>query len=189
MVDPKYPSVQGTNYQGAFDATNYLINLGHQRISFIEGRPEIASAGRRLKGYKDALKHAGLKIDETLIVPGDFSTKTGYERAVQLLELPSPPTAIFASNDQSAIGVLQAAGDMGLRIPDDISVIGFDNITEANYLGLTTVDQFLSQMGFIATQMLFKLINGEVLEDQVHKMQTKLVERSSCLTLAETIKK
>ena len=157
MVNPNYPSVQGTNYQGAVEVMEYLLSLGHQQIGFIGGRPEIGSAGRRLKAYQDALLNAGIELDETLIVPGDFSTGTGHERALQLLSLDHPPTAIFAANDQSAIGVYQAAEEFGLHIPDDLSVVGFDNISEAKYMGLTTVDQFLADMGYVAIQMLIQI--------------------------------
>jgi len=187
IINPNYPSVQGTNYQGATDATNYLLKLGHRRIGFIGGRPEIGSAGRRFEGYRDALTNANVELDDTIIVPGDFSTETGYQRALQLLSLDSPPTAIFATNDQSAIGVFQAADEKRFRIPDDLSVVGFDNISEAEYLGLTTVDQFLSEMGYIATKMLIKLVRGENLDIQVYKMPTNLVIRKSCLELAVTV--
>jgi len=187
LIDPNYPSVQGMNYHGALEAVDYLLDLGHRRIGFIGGRPEIMSSGRRLKGYRDALTQAGIEIDESLMLPGDFSTQTGYERALQLLSLSSPPTAIFASNDQSAIGVLQAAGEIGLHIPDNLSLIGFDNISEAEYLGLTTVDQHLAEMGYVATQMLIKLVNGEELDSKVHKMPTKLIERKSCKELKVSI--
>ena len=185
VVNPRYPSVQGTNYHGAVDVIKYLVKLGHQRIGFICGRPEIGSAQRRLKGYKDALKEAGIEIDESLIAPGDFTTKSGYTSAMELLKSKSPPTAIFAANDQSALGVFQAAEEMGLRIPEDLSVVGFDNISEAKYVGLTTVDQFLSEMGYIATQMLIKMVNREPLDVQVHKMPTRLVERTSCQALVK----
>jgi LacI family transcriptional regulator len=187
ISDPAYPSVQGMNYQGALDVMEYLLEMGHKRIGYIGGHPEIASAGRRLQGYENALKQAGMEIDESLLLPGDFSTPTGYKQAIKFLSLESPPTAIFASNDQSAIGVYQAAKELGIDIPDDLSVVGFDNISEAAYLGLTTVDQCLSEMGYIATQMLFKLVNGETLENQVYKMQTKLVIRSSCQDLVVTV--
>jgi len=185
LIDPNYPSVQGTNYQGALDAMNYLIGLGHRRIAFIGGRPEIMSSGRRLKGYRDALEKAGIEIDEALCVPGDFSTRTGYKRALELLSLAAPPTAIFASNDQSAIGVLQATEELKLRVPEDVSLVGFDNISEAGYFGLTTIDQHLAEMGYIATQMLIKLVNGDQLDSKVHKMPTKLIKRKSCIALQQ----
>jgi LacI family transcriptional regulator len=184
VINPNYPSVQGTNYQGAMDVMEYLLELGHRRIGFICGRPEIGSAQRRLEGYKDALKRAGITVDDRLIVEGDFSTKTGQASALKLLGLNEPPTAIFAANDQSAIGVLQAAEEMGLRIPDDLSVAGFDNISEAEYLNLTTVDQFLPEMGYVATQMLIKMVNNEPLENDLHKISTRLVKRKSCRSLS-----
>jgi len=187
VINPNYPSVQGTNYQGALDATNYLLSLGHRRIGFICGRPDIGIAIHRLNGYQDALKNAGIVPDNAMIVPGDFSTPTGQKGALQLLSMIDPPTAIFAANDQSAIGVFQAAEKLGLRIPDDLSVVGFDNISEAKYLGLTTIDQFLADMGYVAIQMLIRLINKEHLVEQIHKMQTKLVERNSCRILTEAI--
>lgn len=183
VINPNYPSVQGTNYQGSLELMGYLLGLGHQRIGFIAGRPEIGSSGRRFKGYQDALEEAGIEINNDLVAPGDFSTNTGRISALKLLNLDDPPTAIFAANDQSAIGVFQAADELGLTIPGDISIVGFDNISEAEYLGLTTVDQSLSEMGYIATQMLIKLVNEEPLETQVHKMPTKLVIRDSCRSL------
>jgi LacI family transcriptional regulator len=183
VLNANYPSVQATNYRGALDATEYLIRLGHRRIAFINGRPEIQCSSRRLKGYQDALSNAGIELDDALSVPGDFSTAMGRERALQLLSLDNPPTAIFAANDQSALGVFQAAEELGVRIPDDLSVVGFDNITEARYLGLTTVDQFLDEMGYVAVQMLIKLISNGPLEEQVHKIPTRLVERTSCQAL------
>jgi LacI family transcriptional regulator len=187
VINPNFASVQGTNYEGAFEATNYLVSLGHRRIGFICGRSEIGSALQRLSGYKDALKNAGIYPEDALIAPGDFSTPTGQKCALQLLSLDDPPTAIFAANDQSAIGVYQAAEKLGLGIPEDLSVVGFDNISEAKYLGLTTIDQFLADMGYVAIQMLIKLINHEPINEKIHRIQTKLVVRSSCRVLTETI--
>lgn len=180
MRDPNYAAVHATNYQGALDAMNYLLSLGHQRIGFITGRAELESSARRLKGYRDALKKAGIAVDEQLITVGDYTAETAAQCARGLLSLKHPPTAIFASNDQAAMGVYQVAQEMGLRIPEDLSVVGFDNIVESKYMGLTTVDQFISEMGFVATQMLIKLINGEPLESQTYQMRTELVVRSSC---------
>jgi len=186
VINPNYPSVQGMNYQASLEVMEYLIGLGHRRIGFIQGRSDVGSACRRLKGYQDALVSAGFEVDEELIVPGDFTQKTSYKNARQLLTIGNPPTAIFAANDQSAIGAIQAAEELGLHIPEDLSVVGFDNISEAKYLGLTTVDQFLTEMGYVAVQMLIKLINGEALELEVHKIQTKLVKRTSCQKLIQT---
>src|SRR5688572_18913420 len=180
MSNPSYASVHATNRQGAMDAMNYLLDLGHTRIGFISGRAELESSTRRLKGYRDALAKAGLPIDKQLIAAGDYTTETGMTSARELLALDNPPTAIFPSNDQMAMGVYQVAQEMEMRIPEDLSIVGFDNIMEPKYMGLTTVDQFISEMGFVATQMLIKLINGKPLETQTYKMQTRLVIRSSC---------
>jgi LacI family transcriptional regulator len=185
MSEPNYASVHATNYQGAMDVMNYLLGLRHRRIGFISGRAELESSNRRLKGYRDALQKAGISLDEQLVASGDYTTETGVICAHELLSFEDPPTAIFASNDQSAMGVFQVAQEMGLRIPEDLSVIGFDNIMESKYMGLTTVDQFISEMGFVATQMLIKLINGEALDSQTYQMQTQLVIRSSCQTPVE----
>jgi LacI family transcriptional regulator len=189
MSDPNYASVHATNYQGAMDATNYLLGLGHERIGFISGRAELESSNRRLMGYRDAMKNAGLPIDERMIASGDYTTETGIKCAQELFSLGNPPTAIFASNDQMAMGVFEVAQQGGMRIPQDLSVIGFDNIMESKYMGLTTVDQFISEMGFVATQMLIKLINGEPLASQTYRMQTQLVVRTSCQPLVAQTKR
>jgi LacI family transcriptional regulator len=178
--NPNYPYVQATNYQGAIDAMEYLIGLGHRRIAFITGRPEIESGQRRLAGYYDALSQAGIESDDNLIALGDFTTEAGYRCTLKLLQHENPPTAIFAGNDQTAIGVFRAADELGVQIPADCSIIGFDNISEAKYLGLTTIDQSLEDMGYMAIQMLVKLVNDEPLEEHIYKMPTKLIERSSC---------
>jgi LacI family transcriptional regulator len=183
MSDPHYPSVHATNYQGAVDAMQYLLSLGHLRIAHISGRSELESSNRRLSGYLNSLEKAGIGVDPALIAPGDYTTETGARAARALLSLDCPPTAIFASNDQTAIGVYQVAEEMGLRIPQDLSVVGFDNITESKYMGLTSIDQFISEMGFVATQMLIKLIHEEPLEAQTYRMQTRLVTRNSCQAL------
>jgi LacI family transcriptional regulator len=158
----------------------YLLSLGHTRIGFIGGRPELVSAGRREKGYRDALQNAGLPVDESLIVSGDYTAEKGEACALKLLALPQQPSAIFASNDQSAIGVYQAAKKLGLAIPEQLSVVGFDNISDSAYLNLTTVDQFIFDMGYQAVKTLLRLINGQPLESQIIKMETRLVVRDSC---------
>jgi LacI family transcriptional regulator len=185
-VTPDCPVVIATNRSGALSAMEYLIGLGHRRIGFISGRPELQSAVRRLLGYKDSLYQAGIPLDPDLIQTGDYSRQTGFACAQRLLNLSDPPTAIFAANDQSAFGAIQAAQQAGLRVPDDLSVVGFDNIPEASYTnpGLTTIDQFIDEMGCIATEMLINLIEGNSLESNVYKMPTQLIVRDSCCAIA-----
>ena len=182
---PECPAIISTNHKGAVQAMEYLTGLGHRRIGFIAGRLELVSAMRRLEGYKDVLEAAGIPLDEDLIQMGDYTTETAVSCAHQLLSLGNPPTAIFASNDMSAMGVYQAADALGVNIPGDLSVVGFDNIREALFLNpqLTTIDQFVAEMGSIATQMVVRLVKGETLESNLHKIQTQLVTRDSCRSL------
>lgn len=186
-IDPNnesadYPAVTANNYQGALKAMNYLLELGHRRIGHIGGRVELQSSVRRRRAYEDSLIHAGIPLDPALIVEGDYTTPTGYEAAQRLLSLPHPPTAIFAANDQSAMGAMSAVHHAGLRVPQDISVIGFDNIPEAGITSptLTTVDQSVFEMGYAATEILFNLIEGKPLEINPFKVQTRLIVRQSC---------
>ena len=163
----------------------YLTGLGHRRIGFIAGREELVSSQRRLQGYRDGLAVAGIALDEALIQVGDYSYQPAIGCTNELLSLANPPTAIFAANDRSAMGVYQAAAQRGLRIPDDLSVVGFDNSLEASLANpmLTSVDQFVAEMGYRAIEMVMKLINGETLENDLQKIQTKLVVRDSCKPL------
>jgi LacI family transcriptional regulator len=186
-VDPHpestgFPSVIATNRAGALAAMEYLISLGHRRIGFIGGRTDLQSALRRFQGYKDSLRQANLPIDPELIQSGDFTRQAGYTGAQKLLSLSNPPTAIFATNDQSAIGVIEAAQEAGVRVPEDLSVVGFDNIPEAAYIngGLTTVDQFIDKMGYIAVQMLVNLLADKPIENYLHHVDTKLIIRNTC---------
>lgn len=187
VIDPNNnctdcPAVIGLNQAGAVTAMEYLIGLGHRRIGFISGRPDLQSANQRFLGYKSAMDQAAIPLDPDLIVDGDFTAATGRAAARELLSLPKPPSAIFAANDQSAIGAIRAAREAGLRVPEDLSVIGFDNIPEAAYChpALTTVDQFIVKMGHLATETLIRLIYEEDIESGPYVIPTELVIRDSC---------
>jgi LacI family transcriptional regulator len=163
----------------------YLLSLGHRRIGFIGGRPDLQSAVRRLQGYKDSLRQANIPFDPSLIQIGDFTQETGYCCAQKLLALPARPTAIFAANDKSAIGAIEAIAEVGLKVPEDISIVGFDNIEEASFVngGLTTVDQFIEDMGRVAVEMLVNLIQNKPIESYVYRMPTQLIVRNTCQAL------
>ncbi len=183
---PDYAAVIATNRNGALDVMDYLIQLGHRRIGFVGGRSELQSSIRREQGYRESLQQANIPIDNQIICSGDFSMESGYDCAKTLLTQANPPTAIFAANDREAFGVIKAAHELGLAIPDDLSVVGFDNVPEAAYylpLGLTTVDQGVRQMGVTATEMLIALIEGKELDEHVKKISTQLIVRGSCRTL------
>ncbi len=175
-------TVDATNWQGAYDATSYLIELGHRRIGFITGLPQLNSARERLDGYRAALRHHGIETDDDLIIEGDYMTKGGYAGAKRLLSLPTPPTAIFASNDLSAFGVLDAIYAAGLRIPEDISVVGFDDIPLASlaHPKLTTVRQPLVQIGRVAVRLLLERLANPDIEARRVTLATELVVRDSC---------
>jgi len=180
--DSDYPAVISTNRIGALEVMDYLIGLGHRRIGFIGGRPDLQSAIQRLEGYEEGLQKAGIPIVPQLIRPGDYTRQTGYLRARELLGLPDPPTAIFAANDRSAIGVIEAAHELGWRIPQDLSVVGFDNVPEAAHTTppLTTVEQPMKRIGYVAAEMLIHLIREETLDSRLCEVPTRMVIRESC---------
>jgi LacI family transcriptional regulator len=183
---PDLPSVISTNREGAFEAMQYLTSLGHRRIGHITGRIDLISAGLRLQGYKDGLAAAGIPYDESLVQVGDYLLETSLACAERLLSLDPRPTAVFASNDMSAMGMYEAVAKAGLRIPEDISIVGFDNLSEAAYLQppLTTVDQFVADMADLATQKLIRLLDGQGDDEKLSIIPTRLVIRDSCIPLS-----
>lgn len=184
-LGPDTPSVGATNWLGARTAIEYLLSLGHRRIAIITGPSEHRCSRDRIAGYRVALDDAGLPIDPALIRPGAFKHGTGYEQTCALLDLPEPPTAIFAGCDTQAMGVYSALRAHGLDIPRDMSVVGFDDIPVASIVTptLTTVRQPLIEMGRVATTMLLHLIAGEPLDSTRVELTTNLIVRDSCAPL------
>ncbi len=185
QADPTESSsvVEANNWQGAYDATRYLCQLGHTQIAFITGALQVRSAVSRLRGYQAALSDCAIPFREELVGEGDFQQQTGYEIAKRLLQSVDPlPTAIFASNDLSAFGAMDAARECGLRIPDDISIIGFDDIPQASLVfpKLTTVRQPLVEMGQVAVKMLMERIEDQTRPPQQVALATQLIIRDSC---------
>jgi LacI family transcriptional regulator len=176
------PSVGVTNFQGAFDATSYLVGLGHRNIGFITGNMRMGSARERLEGHRAALAAAGISLDPELVQEGDYHQQLGYEGARTLLARSKPPTAIFASNDVSAFGAMEAIRDSGRRIAEDVSVLGFDDIPAAASVhpALTTVRQPLIEMGNRATRMLLDFIDDPTHATERIELGTSLIVRESC---------
>lgn len=175
------PTIDSDNVSGAITAVQHLLDLGHERVAFIGGRPDLESARLREEGYRTALSRAGITPDEELIRVGDYRRESAAAPARELLTLENPPTAVFAANDLSALGVMDAAKGLGLDVPRDLSIVGFDNIPESALANppLTTVSQPLQQMGARAIGMLVDLIEGRPLESTHVQMPTQLVVRSS----------
>lgn len=175
------PSVGATNWQGAYNATEYLVKLGHTRIGFITGSMDLGAAIDRLDGYKSALKVHHIREDAQLIYKGNFFQPDGYAGASALLDIADPPTAIFASNDVMAMGAMDAVRSRALRIPEDVSILGFDDIPQAASVrpALSTVRQPLEQMGRLATQMLIDKLKNPEKEIGRIELPTELVSRDS----------
>lgn len=151
------------NFGGAYKMTKHLIELGHSRIAFVRGLRNTTTSQDREVGFRQCLANHGLEIDESLLEQGNYTRREAYEATVRLLQLASPPTAIFCANDYMAFGALDAASDQGLRVPDDVSIVGFDNIALSSLkaINLTTVEQPITEMARKAMEMLLSLVKGE----------------------------
>jgi LacI family transcriptional regulator len=188
-VDPRrgsgaVPCVASDNLAGAISATEHLVQLGHRRIGFLGGRPDLESARQRERGYRLAMAAAGLPIDEAQIGVGLYRPERSIEPAAAMLSAGDRPTAVFAANDLSAIETIAVARSLGLRVPEDLSVVGFDNIPESALSDppLTTVDQSIQAMGREAVLMLIAAIAGS--DPPSRTLPTRLVERRSSAPVA-----
>jgi LacI family transcriptional regulator len=175
------PTVGATNWAGGLSATEHLVSLGHRRIGLIAGPRRLLCSRARLDGYRAGLESAGIGVADELIRLGDFYHESGFKGATALLDLPDPPTAIFASSDQMAFGVYEAVRQRGLRVPDDVSVVGFDDLPEARWASppLTTVRQPLAEMGVVAARTVLALVQGQDLDSRRVELATELVARVS----------
>jgi LacI family transcriptional regulator len=181
------PAVGASNWQGAYNATEYLVKLGHTRIGFITGSMDLGAASDRLAGYESALRINHISKDPQLIYIGTFFQPDGYAGACALMDIENPPSAIFASNDVMAMGAMDAVRSRGLRVPEDISILGFDDIPQAELVrpALTTVRQPLEQMGQVATQMLLDLLKNPEKEISRIELPTELIVRGSTSSLKD----
>lgn len=178
---PGMTSVGATNWHGGLAATRHLLELGHTRIGMIGGPPDMLCSRARIDGYRAGLETAGVEVDPELIRNGDFLVGSGRDQGHALLSLPDPPTAIFAGSDMQAFGVFEAARRRGLRVPEDLSVVGFDDLPLARsaWPPLTTVRQPLQEMAALAARMVLAIGRGEVPEPRRVELATDLVIRES----------
>jgi DNA-binding LacI/PurR family transcriptional regulator len=175
------PFVGATNWAGGRSATRHLAELGHRRIAMIGGPDRVLCCRARLDGYRSAMEAAGLPVDPDLIVRTDLTREDGHTAALDLLRRKQRPTAIFACNDLQALGVYQAARAMELRIPADLSVVGFDDLPVAAMVDppLTTVHQPLTEMAAAATELALALGRGEKAPQLGVELATTLTVRES----------
>lgn len=193
LADEKFPVtlIDGTakalvssviidNYEGARVAVRHLIKLGHKRIGLIAGL-DTPECRERLRGYRETLEAANIAFDPALVVRGDYLEESGASAMEQLLKLHEPPSAVFATSDLMAIGALSAIRNHDLQVPDDIALVGFDDIEPARWVtpSLTTVRQPLRQMGEIGAKKMLKILNGEEPEITRIVLSCKLIERES----------
>jgi LacI family transcriptional regulator len=178
---PDVPSIGATNFAGGYAATEHLADLGHRRIAAIGGPEQLQCTRARIAGYRAALTSAGLPSDRQLVRYGNFHHDGGLRATLGFLALPDPPTAIFAGSDQQATGAYEALRQAGRSVPEDVSVIGFDDLNFVEWTAppMTTIRQPLHEMGVAAARTLLRIINGERLESTRIELATRLVLRSS----------
>ncbi len=187
VVDPRVPldegipAISAANASGARAAVAHLLSLGHRRIGAITGPPDWLATTERLNGMRGALASAGVLPDPKLVVGYTFSIESGERAARELLDRPDRPTAVFAFNDNTAIGALRVARELGLRVPEDLSVVGFDDSEQAAIVtpALTTVRQPLAEMGRMAVSLLLRLIEHQRVEALNVELATRLIVRES----------
>jgi LacI family transcriptional regulator, repressor for deo operon, udp, cdd, tsx, nupC, and nupG len=176
------PTVSIDNISSARKATEHLIKLGHRRIAHLSGPMNIILSRDRLRGYQQAMMQYELDVDPVLIQEGDFSYESGYNLTLKLLALKNTPTAIFAANDEMAIGAIKAIRKLSLRVPDDIAVVGFDDIKIASIFepNLTTISQPMFEIGEKAMNLLLQLMEGKKLDRRQFVLEDRLIVRDSC---------
>ena len=178
-----FESINIDNYGGSLGMTRHLLALGHHRIAFVQGAPGNHDAQERLRGYRDALRTYSGSWSEELELPGDFGEESGHRAGAALLHLEPRPTAVFAANDAMAIGLLSALQEAGVRVPDDVAVVGFDDIPIARFLTppLTSVRVSIAELGGRALERLLTMLEeGDGHERRHEVLPTTLMVRGSC---------
>lgn len=191
VVDPLHlpvveiTSVGSTNFAGGVAATQHLLSLGHRRIGYVGGPVTAACNQARQQGYRAAMEAAGADVPDGYLRTGDFLYENGLREGLSLLALPEPPTAVFAGSDEMALGVIEAARSLAVRVPEDLSVIGFDDthVAQLSSPPLTTIRQPLRDMGAVALRTAMRLAAGETLDSHHVELATQLVIRRSTARL------
>jgi len=182
MDDLDVPTVYSDSFSSAKEITEHLIHLGHTKIAHITSHMNSVLGTYRLEGFKAALKSHNIAINPDYIQQSDDTNVSGFDQMQALLALETPPTAVFAFNDEMAIAAYRAIKEKGLKIPEDVAVAGFDNLEASTYVTpmLTTVNQSRHEIGEKATQLLLDLIQGKSFKEKKSVVATKLIVRESC---------
>lgn len=183
LLDTDIPSVDIDNVQGSMLAVEHLIALGHRRIGMITNAPVAYTSSRqRLNGYSQALQKAGLTYDRNLVKYGNFDEESGQIAMRELLVQEPPPTAIFIASDVVAMGALRTTRNTGIRVPEDVAIVGFDDITAARFItpALTTVQVPTFGLGWSAAELLVRVIEHDTIEHTLVLLDTALLIRESC---------
>jgi DNA-binding LacI/PurR family transcriptional regulator len=188
MDFPNILSVDNNNVQAAYDATGHLIAQGHKRIGFVSGPPNLMVSMDRIEGYLQALHEAGLESKPEWIVEGDFLQETGYRAMSFFMSLPERPTAIVTIDDIVALGVLRGVTELGYRVPQDLSLVGFNNImmSELSSPPLSSIDIGIYQMGYTASQTLIRAVKEEPIHQNRIIIPHRLIVRESSLATAKS---
>lgn len=175
------PSVISNDADASYEMCRYLISIGHSKIGFIIGHIDHSSSNQRLMGYRKALDEAGISVSDEYVQQGNFTFESGEDCARKLLALKNPPTAIFASNDYMAAGIVKVATQKGILIPNDLTVTGFDNAPASRYIwpSLTTIKQPITEMAIEATRILIRLIHQKPIENLSVTIKDELIVRES----------
>jgi LacI family transcriptional regulator, xylobiose transport system transcriptional regulator len=187
VVDPAgdpaedVPAIGSANWNGGLAATRHLLEMGHRRIGVIGGPSRLLCSRARMDGFRAAMETAGVRIDPALVRSGNFHIEGGYDNGMALLRLPDPPTAIFAGSDLQALGLYEAARELGVLIPGDLSVVGYDDLPVARWVGppLTTIRQPLTEMAEAAARLVISISRGEEPTTLRLDLATSLVPRQS----------
>jgi len=187
QVEELLDGVVADNFHGAFQATEYLIQLGHRRIGLVVGSQETITGRDRVQGYESAMRGAGIDIEPELVKIGEFAKDHAIEATKELLRLKIPPTAIFAASNRLVLGTMAALMDNDVRVPADISVIGFDDVEWLQYFNppITTVDIAVDRMATLSVELLMRRVREGVLPERprTYSLSTMLIERRSCRRL------
>jgi DNA-binding LacI/PurR family transcriptional regulator len=187
IADSTIPVVDVDNEVGARLATEHLINMGHRRIAHLPGDSRLSNATVRRSAYSASLENAGIAYRPDYVPAGTYEESSGFTRTLALLDLPEPPTAIFAGSDDLAIAAIQAVRSRSLRVPSDVSIVGFDDIPMSKYFDppLTTVQQRLSDIGIAASRLLIRILSGEGIPEGSLLFEPTLIVRNSTARVSQ----